>query len=117
MLPWEQSPTERAVDDEKDRLWRVTHGVLYVGMPEDEFVQRFSPSATQAVDRPYIIQRSGHRYVFLEFPRYGKDKARVTFEQGRLVKYERFGLGENPWGYTDCTFLLRPAQGVPAKWE
>ena len=112
------SPQDRAIDDRKDRLWRgYTFNVLYVGMPEEEFVRLFSNQAGSG-ERPYTIEQSNHRYVFLEFPALSKtDKARVTFENGRLVKYERFGLGTNPWGYSNSTVLLRPAKGVKASWE
>jgi len=118
-IPWAQSEREREIGDRIDEIWeRFIHEVLYVGMPEEEFVQLFTKSSSwKDPDRPYIIEREEHRYIFLQAPRYGKDQGRVTFVNGALSKYEQFGLGQNPFGYTDCTFLLRPAKGVPARWE
>ena len=108
-IPWAQSEREREISDKIDEVWqRNVREVLYVGMPEEEFLKQFTKSNTwNDPDRPYIIQQSGHTYVFLQAPRYGQDKGRVTFVTGALVKYEQFGLGENPFGYTDCTFLLQ----------
>ena len=103
------SPIDRAKSDEQSRLWRVyVYDVLYVGMPEEEFVRLFTRSGS-AFDHPYIVAQSDHQYVFLEYPSQEHDKARVTFQGGRLIKYERYGLGTNPWGYSNATALLRTA--------
>jgi hypothetical protein len=77
-------------------------------MPEEEFLRRFTKTdAWTDPNKPYIISRSSNRYVVSEVPAYGNFKGRVTFVEGKLAKYEQFGRGENPFGYADCTFLLR----------
>ncbi len=109
LIPGAPSPQEREISNKIDEVWqRNVREVLYVGMPEEEFLKQFTKTNSwNDLDRPYIIQQSGHTYVFLQAPRYGQDKGRVTFVNGTLVKYGQFGLGENPFGYTDCTFLLQ----------
>ena len=111
-------PETWAIDNQKEQLWnRYVYDLLYIGMPEEEFVDMFSPPHKE--DHPYIAERVDSPYVFIEFPRYDdpKDRARVTFWEGKLVRYERFGRGSNPWGYSDNTALLRPAKDAPAQWK
>lgn len=101
------SPQQYAIDMKRTRAQQYVESVLYVGMPEDEFIQLFTetPRPTDS-DRPYIIERNGHRYIILELPLKG-EKARVTFHEGTLVRFERYGTGSNPWGYADETYMLK----------
>lgn len=106
------SRADLETSDKIDEVWQKNvQEVLYIGMPEEIFLQSFTRSGSRDnVNQPYILETdsSRHRYVMTEIPTYGdKYKGRVTFVNGMLVKYEQFGRGENPWGYTDCTFLLQ----------
>ncbi len=84
------------------------YSILYLGMPEEEFVRRFTKAPKRPnPHRPYIIQRDGQRYILLVTPAYDNDRARVTFQNGALVKFEEYGEGTNPWGYSDSAFLLK----------
>ena len=102
------SPEQHKLDNKASQVWKMhIRDAVYVGMPEEGFVERFTKTAAWTdPERPYIIHQSDHRYVILQAPAYGKNKGRFTFRDGILVKYEQFGLGENPFGYSDCTFLL-----------
>jgi hypothetical protein len=103
------SPEEHASQVKQGQLrQRYLYDVLYVGMPEEQFLKLFTKtSAWTDPDRPYIAQRQDHTYILLATPRYDNDRARVTFKDGDLVKCEEYGQGDNPWGYSDSTFLLR----------
>ena len=100
---------EHAIAEETNRLFnKYIIGILYLGMPEKDFVKEFSYPRNNEPDYPYITETAQHQYVLLEFPRYDKkQKGRLTFKNQKLVKYERYGLGNYPWGYTDCTMYLR----------
>ncbi len=90
----------------KGALQRTMEHTLYVGMLEDEFVRVIPTKEKQTnLDGPYLLEHNGNRYVFMEFPQQN-EKARVTFENGKLSKFERYGTGTNPWGYADQTIIL-----------
>ena len=101
------SPQKYAHDVARGQAHRRMEQMLYLGMPEEEFVQTFGNTALQTdANRPYILEQHDHRYVVVELPLL-KEKARVTFDNGMLVKFERYGMGTNPWGYSDVTIFLR----------
>ena len=95
----------------EDEWWtKYIRNVLYIGMLEDEFLEAFKKHEESIdLDRPYISSVKNHRYIVLGLG--GKEKYRVTFDNGRLSKYEQFGLGQNPFGYSDSTFLLKKKEG------
>lgn len=91
----------------EDEWWEkyIRHPV-YVGMTETEFVNLFErKEANGDTDRPHIINKKGNSYIVVGLD--GKEKYRFTFADGLLLKYEQFGLGQNPFGYSDSSFLLR----------
>ncbi len=100
------SPTEYATAMKRTRVQQYIEGVLYVGMPEEEFVRLFTKASSTDPDQPYIIEHKDNQYILLEFPS-ASEKARVTFRNGTLVKLERYGTGSYPWGYADRTYLLK----------
>jgi len=62
-------------------------GVLYVGMPVDEFVRLFTKDDSWTdSERPYIISHKDNRYYFV-----GRKgiRYRVTFKDGLLAKLEQ----------------------------
>jgi hypothetical protein len=91
----------------EDDWWeKYIRNPLYIGMPEDEFVTLFAKRESNSdIERPYILNKKGNAYIVIGFG--GKEKYRFTFVDGLLSKYEQFGLGQNPFGYSVSTFLLK----------
>lgn len=96
-------------EDRKKDAWydRYITSVLYVGMPESEFVDSFTKdSSWNDSERPYIINHKGDRYVIV-----GLDgiKHRITFDSGLLVKFEQYGWEKSPvlTSYRDVTGFLK----------
>lgn len=107
-LDWElakngMSREQYEVGVKRGQIQRRTEDLLYIGMPETQFISLFTKSAN--ANNPYIIEHKENQYIFLEFP-LKKEKARVTFQDGKLIKFERYGTGSNPWGYADETIIL-----------
>lgn len=91
------------------------YNVLYVGMPEENFVNRFTKNASyEGTARPYIFKKAGTIY-YITFPNlpYLRDislVSRITFLDGKLIKSESRHMGEPPfmwYSYSDDTDYLR----------
>ena len=93
-----QADSERV--KKQDALWeKKIYSVLYVGMSKEEFKEKFSENILK--ETPYII--------YFHVPGTG-EKARVTFENNRLVKYELLGSFYGIPGtghYSNATSTLR----------
>jgi hypothetical protein len=101
------SPEEYANSFKKEKLSKnYIENVLYVGMPEEIFLQKFKMPNAQDSDQPYVVRQEDHTYTILIFPRLGDEKAKITFHGGRLAKYELRSWKDNPFGYVDRTYLL-----------
>lgn len=91
---------------------KYVENVLYVGYSENDFISRFTrDSSWTDPERAYIIEHQGNQYIILTLPGPTDDKARVTFDNGKLIKYEKFDLGTNRGGYSNCTAMLRGSRG------
>ena len=99
----------------EDPVWeKYIYNVIYVGMPEDEFVKLFTWNKEfEGTLRPYIVKDIRDIYYFIEpevkfMKKYLKQsniantgKARVKFKDGLLVKYE-----SQYWGKPPFVFLI-----------
>lgn len=83
----------------EDRKWsawleKYIKSVLYVRMPEDEFVRLFTKEESWVdLERPYIISRKNNTYVFIGI---NKNKFRAIFKESSLTKLELYGLEKFP---------------------
>jgi hypothetical protein len=110
--------TQRAINQmeqqkEENRKWNVwfnkyIKSVLYIGMPEDEFIRLFTKNSSwNEPERPYIIRYKDSSYIIIG-P--SGTKHRITFLNGTLYKFETLGyekipiIGSTSWDYT---FLLK----------
>lgn len=101
------SPEQYQTDVKRGEVQRNVERTLYVGMPKEEFVECFARSAEKEhLDESYVKDCTDNQCILLEFPSQN-EKARVTFQDGKLVKFERYGTGSNPWGYADETYMLK----------
>lgn len=94
---------------EEDKKWsnwfeKYIKSVLYVGMPEDEFVRLFTKDKSWVdSQRPYIIKHKGSEYIVLAL---NGVKHRVSFTDGKLDQFETLGyekipiIGSTSWDYT-----------------
>ncbi|MCU0666097.1 MAG: hypothetical protein MUF05_03270 [Candidatus Omnitrophica bacterium] len=86
--------------NKREQFWRNNiETKIYVGMTIDDFKNLF---------RDYITKEEGNVIYFTE-PETG-EKSRVTFTDGLLSKYERFGRWYGIYGtgsYGDITSVLR----------
>lgn len=104
------NPEEAKKSMEEDKKWnawieKYIENVLYVGMPEDEFVRLFTKYESWVdQERPYIISRKNNRYTFLGI---NDNKFRVTFKNQLLDKLEHYGLNKFILCYTDVSIFLR----------
>lgn len=98
---------------EEDKRWtdwinKYLKGVLYVGMPVDEFVRIFTKDNSWIdSEKPYIISHKDNIYIIV-----GRKemKYRVTFKDGLLEKLEQHTWEKIPVvtaHYADFTFLLK----------
>jgi hypothetical protein len=94
-----------------DRWESKIYNAIFIGMPKDDFENNFSE---------YIFKKEGNMIYFYEPET--QNKSRVTFNNGRLIKYERYGQyygGIGPAVYSDQSFLLKnyapPNQEYPAQ--
>jgi hypothetical protein len=89
-------------DDSKKNheLWESEiYNVISIGMAKEDFENKLSE---------YILKREDNIIYFSEPGT--KNKSRVTFSNGQLVKYERYGKyygGIGPGVYSDQSFLLK----------
>jgi hypothetical protein len=95
---------------EEDRKWstwveKYIENVLYVGMPESEFVKLFTKDESWTDhEKPYIISHKDNRYVFLGI---NKNKFRATFKNSSLEKLEHYGWNKFILCYTDVSIFLK----------
>lgn len=94
---------------EEDKKWsnwfeKYIKSVLYLGMPEYEFVRLFTKDKSWIdSQRPYIIKHRGSNYIVLAL---NGVKHRVLFTDGKLYKFETLGyekipiIGPASWDYT-----------------
>ena len=96
---------------EDNWLEQYFNDVLYVGMPEEEFVMLFTKTLDWADSkRPYITKHIKNYYIVSGLNTSYVGDCRITFSNGLLIKYERFGWGKIPIidsGYTDLTDFLK----------
>lgn len=92
------------------------YNVLYVGMPEEDFVNRFTKNVSyEGTARPYIFKKAGSIYyiTFPNLPYLRRDislVSRITFIDGKLIKSEYRHMNEPPfmwYSYGDDTDYLR----------
>ena len=109
----EFSPERLDKIHEEDERWtdwlnKYIKGVLYVGMPVDEFVRLFTKDESWAdPERPYIISHDDNRYIIT-----GRKgiRYRLTFKDSLLEKLEQYAWEKIPVvtaHYADFTFLLK----------
>jgi len=106
---------------EEDKKWsnwfeKYIKSVLYVGMPEDEFVRLFTKDKSWIdSQRPYIIKHKGSEYIVLALNRV---KHRVSFTDGKLDKFETLGyekipiIGSTSWDYTSLLRGYKISEGL-----
>ena len=81
---------------------KYIYDVLYVGMPEEEFVKKFTKdSSYEETARPCIFKKEGNAY-YVTFPNYPYLKGkymmrRITFKNGNLTKCEYRYLDKPPF--------------------
>lgn len=94
-------------------------GILYVGMPEEEFVKQFTwnesfdgtikPYITKHVKNIYYIKVPFTKILNRTFGSVNRETERITFRDGKLIKYERQYRAQPPFMflvYSDDTYLL-----------
>ena len=91
--------------------------ILYVDMPEDEFVRLFTKASDWTdPERPYITKHVRNKYIISGL-RSLRDH-RITFENGRLIKFETLGyqkipvIGFTSWDYTSSLKGYKIAEGL-----
>ena len=105
--------TKEANDSMYEDNWLVKYidNVLYVGMSEEEFVKLFTRTSDWTdANRPYIKKHVKNYYIVSGLNTSYVGDCRITFSNGLLVKYDRFGWGKIPIidsGYTDLTSFLK----------
>ena len=96
---------------EDNWLAKYFYNILYVGMPEEEFVKLFTKNIDWTdTERPYIKKHYKNYYIVSGLNTSYVPDCRIVFQNGFLVKYESFGWGKVPLldsGYTDYTYLLK----------
>lgn len=84
---------------------------LYFEMPVDEFVSLFTKDIlTDDPDKPHIINHKNNSYIVKDSK---GTKYRITFENGLLTKFEKFGWEKIPIitaAYYERTYLLRGSE-------
>lgn len=91
-----------------DWVKKYIKDVLYVGMPEDEFVRLFTKDESWGdAEKPYIINHKDNEYIIV-----GRKEIRykVTFKNGLLAKLKQRTWEKIPvvtTQYKDFTFLLK----------
>lgn len=92
-------------ESEKTSAWYEKY--LYFEMPEEKFVGLFTKdSLSNDSSNPSIISHKGNVYIVKES---GGTKYRVTFENGLLTKFEKYGWEKIPLitaAYYDRTYLV-----------
>lgn len=112
-VSWGEHMTKETEDYMYEDTWleKYIRNVLYVGMPEEEFVKLFTKTSDWTdPKRPYIKKHVKNYYIVSGLNTSYVGDCRITFSNGLLVKYERFGWGKIPIidsGYTDLTDLLK----------
>lgn len=107
---YNSNPEEAKKSMEEDSRWsewikKYIKDVLYVKMPEDEFVKLFTKDASWVdSQRPYIISHKNNWYVFIGM---NKTKFRVTLKNGFLDKLEEYGLEKFIYCYGDISSYLK----------
>ncbi len=101
---------------------KYINNVLYIGMPESDFVNLFTKREEQEGSlRPYIIKHKDNVYYIWEPEYYFLKKklgstwsnwgrSRISFDKGRLIKYEIQHLEKPPFVfpiYTDDTSVIK----------
>lgn len=99
---------------------KYLYDVLYVGMPEEEFISKFTKNATyEGTARPYIFKETKNVY-YITFPNlpYLRDDinliSRITFKDRLLIKMEDRYLSKPPfmwYVYGDITNSLMRKEG------
>ncbi len=95
---------------------KYIYDVLYVGMPKEEFVDKFTKNVSyEGTARPYIFNKEKDVYciTFPDLP-YLRTEInlinRITFKEGKLIKYEIRHMNEPPFmwcSYSDYTDTLK----------
>jgi hypothetical protein len=99
----------------KATVWekKYLENILYLGMPESEFVNFFTKTSKWTdSERPYITKQIGNRYILSGLT--SSHDYRVTFENGKLIKFETFVLDKIPpltAHYSDATHFLKGYKG------
>lgn len=84
---------------------RYIESILYVGMPEEEFLRALDRESPNSRYKLSISKHNGNQYTVIEFAP-TNSKVRITFQDGLLSKFERCGTSSNPFGYAERTFML-----------
>lgn len=104
--------------DTKRNLWfeKYIESILFVGMPEDEFVKLFTKNDSwNDPQKPYIIKHNTSSYIVL-CP--DGVKHRITFVDAKLDKFETLGyekipiIGSTAWDYTSLLRGFKYSDGL-----
>lgn len=102
---------------------KYLYDVLYVGMPEEEFVSKFTKDLSyEGTARPYIYKKIKNIY-YITFPKLPSLRDislihRITFKDQKLIKYEYRYIGAPPFMFyvysDDTNYLVWRGQDIPS---
>jgi len=103
------SRKEYDMDMQRNTVYRdYIYNILYIGMSEPDFVRLFTKKDNEIqTNRPFIADHRKNQYIISILTGSFDDRSRLTFEDSKLVKYEEYGRGSNPLGYSNKNHMLQ----------